>query len=94
MNTSHSEPTLNRLLGRVVIVDMAAPFVILGTLAAHDEQYLIIGNADVHDLRDTNTTRDIYVADSLRLGIRANRKQVFVRLQEVICVSALDDVIV
>jgi len=89
-----STPTFEPLHGRVVVVDMSAPFVILGTLAASNAHCLILENADVHDLRDTNTTRDIYVADSLRLGIRANRKQVFVRLAEVICLSALDDVII
>ena len=48
----------------------------------------------MHDLRDTTTTRELYVIDSRRLGIRTNRERVLVRLEEIVSLSALDDVIV
>ena len=47
----------------------------------------------VHDLRDTKTTRELYVLDSRRYGIRSNRDRVLVRLDEVVSQSALTDVI-
>jgi hypothetical protein len=90
---SDSSPAIQALLGREVVLDLASPFVILGTLSDADHRYLILTAADVHDLRDTATTREIYVLKSRRHGISANRQQVLVRRDEVVSLSALDDVI-
>ena len=38
-----------------------------------DDQYLELVDADLHDFRDSTATREIYVYDSVRLGIRRNR---------------------
>jgi small nuclear ribonucleoprotein (snRNP)-like protein len=88
------ESVLEQLLGREVVIDVAAQFVYLGTLTGADEKYMVLEHADAHDLRDTNTTRELYVVDSKRLGIRRNRERVLVRIEEVVSISALEDVIV
>jgi hypothetical protein len=85
--------SLDRLIGREVVIDTAAPYVILGRLSAWDEQLLVLEQADVHDLRDTTTTRENYIVDSLRHGIRINRRRVLVSRRDVICLSALDEVV-
>ena len=84
---------LNSFVGHEVVLDMIAPFVYLGRLMSCDAHYLVLDEADVHDLRDTTTTRENYVVDSKRLGIRTNRERVVVRLDQVISVSRLADVI-
>lgn len=84
---------LNSLVDQEVVLDMIAPYVYVGRLAACDANYLVLEDADVHDLRDTTTTRENYVVDSRRLGIRMNRERVIVRLDQVISVSRLDAVI-
>jgi hypothetical protein len=89
-----TKSALEQLVGREVVVDVAAQYIYLGTLAGADEKYLVLEQADVHDLRDTNTTRELYVVDSRRLGIRKNRERVLVRLEETVSISALADVIV
>ncbi len=81
------------LEGREVVLDLASQFVILGTLRGRDTQHYIVENADVHDLRDTTTTRELYVRDAKQHGINANRKRVFVRMDGVVSVSNLADVI-
>ena len=85
---------LEPLLGKQVIFDMSSPFVILGTLTGGDESYLTLDEADVHDLRDTTTTRENYVVDSKRYGIRVNRQRVLVRVTEIVSLSVLDDVVI
>jgi small nuclear ribonucleoprotein (snRNP)-like protein len=90
--SEHHDPTLELLVGREVVVDVASPYVFLGKLTGYDHKYLILEEADAHDLRDTNTTRENYVVDSRRLGIRSNRDRVYVRIGDVVSVSALDDV--
>jgi small nuclear ribonucleoprotein (snRNP)-like protein len=83
-----------QLVGREVVVDVASQYVYLGTLAGADEKYLVLEEADVHDMRDTNTTRELYVVDSRRLGIRKNRERALVRINEIVSISALEDVII
>ena len=84
---------LDRLIGREVVLDMASPFVYVGTLAARDQHYLTLTDADVHDLRDTTTTRDAYVIEARRHGVSQNRRTVHVRLDQLVSISALADVI-
>lgn len=90
----NSVDSLQALIGRQVVIDVASPFVYLGRLLEIDHKYLILVDADVHDLRDTSTNRENYVVDSRRFGIRKNRERVLVNLGEVVSLSAMDDVIV
>ena len=56
---------LEELIGEKVVVDLRSEYVALGTLLRVDERFLELRNADLHDLRDTDTTRELYVAESL-----------------------------
>ncbi|MCY2967670.1 MAG: hypothetical protein NT069_29255 [Planctomycetota bacterium] len=85
---------LANLVGREVVIDTAPPYVILGVLTGYDSHHVTLEKVDVHDLRDTSTTREVYVVDSRRFGIRCNRKRTIVARREIVCVSALDDVMI
>ena len=87
------DATFNPYLGRPVVLDVASPYVFAGTLVAVEPHYFVLDDADVHDLRDTATTRELYVLDTKRHGVRSNRKRVLVRREEVVSFSALDDII-
>ena len=63
------------MIGQVVVVDLRSSYVCLGTLAGDDEQFLEMLDADLHDFRDSTATREIYVYDSVRYGIRRNRSR-------------------
>lgn len=89
--SEHSE-SLKELMHREVVIDVGSQYVFLGTLIAADAFYLTLKEADVHDLRDTSTTRELYVVDARRHGIPWNRKQVMVRTHEIVSLSALEDV--
>ncbi len=90
---SDPDAALSELKGRVVVIDVEAPYVYTGTLAELDTHHLVLENADVHDLRDAGTTRELYVLETRTHGVRANRQKVLVRRDQVISISALDDVI-
>jgi hypothetical protein len=79
------------LLGQKVIVDLRSAFVCLGTLHKVEEQFLELRNADLHDLRDTATSRENYVAQSQATGIKRNRKRVWVVRAEMVAIGRLDD---
>ena len=90
---SDPDAALSELKGRLVVIDVEAPFVYIGTLAELDTHHLVLENTDVHDLRDAATTRELYVLETRTHGVRANRQKVLVRRDQVISISALDDVI-
>ena len=84
---------LEDLVGREVVLDARSLYVFIGRLVGADSLYLVLEDADVHDLRDTSTNREVYVIETKKYGIRANRRRVLVRMDEVVSVSKLEDVI-
>jgi hypothetical protein len=84
---------LEDFLGRQVVIDFRSSYVCLGTLYRIDEVYLELRHADLHDLRDTDVTRENYIVSSRDTGIKRNRKKVLLVRAEVIAVSLLSDVV-
>lgn len=84
---------LDELIGQKVVVDLHSQFVCLGTLLRIDPHYLELRNADLHDLHDTDTTREIYIAESRATGVNRNRKRVLLVRAQVVAVSRLEDVV-
>jgi hypothetical protein len=80
-------------VGEQVVLDMIGPYVYVGLLAGEDTHYLLLEEADVHDLRDSSTTREQYVLDCRRHGVGANRHRVWVQKNQVVSLSRLEDVI-
>src|SRR5271168_5415135 len=80
-------------VGHVVVLDLVSPFVCVGLLVAVDRDCLLLEEADLHDLRDTATTREAYVLEVRRHGAIANRRRLWVSIGEVISLSRLEDVI-
>ena len=78
---------------QVVVLDLASPFVAVGTLVDEDHRYLILDDADMHDLRDSSTTRELYVLDVRRHGLGPNRRRVIISRTDVVGISLLDDVV-
>ncbi len=92
MESREHWPLLTPLIGQVVVVDLKSAYVCLGTLVYCDEQFLDLVDADLHDFRDSPATREVYVYDSVRLGIRRNRARVLVRQDDVIAVTRFADI--
>jgi hypothetical protein len=84
---------LEEFMGEVVVVDLRSPFVCCGTLKRADEMWLDMRNADLHDLRDTQTSRELYVAETRTTGVKRNRKRVLLLRAEVVAVTLLKDVV-
>jgi hypothetical protein len=84
---------LDDFLDQKVVIDFRSEYVCLGTLKRYDEQFLELRNADLHDLRDTDTSRENYVAASVETGIKRNRKRIFVARGDVVAISRMDDVV-
>ena len=83
---------LEPLVGSKVVIDLKSPYVCLGTLQKFDDHFLELRNADLHDLRDTQTTRENYVAASQATGIKRNRRHILLVRAEMVAISRLEDV--
>ena len=86
-------PVLEEYIGQKVVVDLRSEYVCLGTLLRIDEHYLEMRNADLHDLRDTDTTRENYVAASHATGIKRNRKKLLLMRSDIVAIARLEDVV-
>jgi hypothetical protein len=84
---------LEELIGQNVVVDLRSPFVCLGKLVRVDALHLELKNADLHDLRDTQSSRENYVVAAVATGIKRNRKRVLVVRAEVVAVARVEDVV-
>jgi hypothetical protein len=84
---------LQELVGQRVVVDLRSPLVCLGTLMRFDDHWVELRDADLHDLRDTQTSRELYVAESRATGIKRNRKRLLLVRADVVAVALLDDVV-
>ena len=82
---------LQELVGNDVVVDLSSPFVCLGRLTAFTEQFLELCDADLHDLRDTRTSRENYIAAAVATGIKRNRQRVLVSRREVVAIARFTD---
>lgn len=83
---------LQELINEQVVIDLRSTFVCMGTLLRVDEHFLELKNADLHDLRDTDTTRENYVAASVTTGIKRNRKRVMIFRSDVVAMARMQDV--
>lgn len=81
------------LVGKVVVVDTDSRFVYLGTLSRVETEFLVMTDVDAHDRRESPSTKEQYIMDTKKFGVKANRKEVSVRKSMVISVSKLDDII-
>jgi len=84
---------LDGLIGQNVVIDMRSEYVVLGMLTGYNDFFLELKNADLHDLRDTDTTRENYVAASAMTGVKRNRRKVYVARQEMVAIGGLEDVV-
>lgn len=84
---------MEEYVGQNVVIDVDSTYVFLGRLKSFSEKTLVLKNADVHDLRDSTTTREAYVREARLHGIQPNRSLVMVQTVQVVSLSLLEDVI-
>ena len=84
---------MENLVGQIVVIDLRSSFVCLGKLTKVMPDYLELKNADLHDLRDTETTRENYIAASAATGVKRNRKKLMLMRAEIVAIARLEDVV-
>ena len=80
-------------VGVDVVVDTTSSYVFIGKLVEATELALTLADVDVHDRAESPSTKERYVMEAKKFGIKVNRKSVTIRVETVMCVSKLEDVI-
>jgi hypothetical protein len=81
------------LVGKTVVVDTDSRFVYLGRLDRVEAEFVVMKEVDVHDRRESPSTKEQYIMDTKRFGVKPNRKEVSIRKTLVVSISSLDDIL-
>ncbi|TET37165.1 MAG: hypothetical protein E3J72_06925 [Planctomycetota bacterium] len=76
-----------------IVLDTATPLLYIGHLVDVDDSFLTLEKVDVHDLSSTPTSKDVYLIDSRKIGVKVNRERVKVRRDLIVSITRLDDII-
>ena len=79
-------------LGQYVVVDTDSDYLYIGKLLGVTGPFITLGEADVHDRRESSSMNEKYILESKKYGIRSNRREVRIRFQRMVSYSLLDDV--
>jgi hypothetical protein len=79
--------------GQYVVVDTDSDYLYIGKLLGVSGPYITLGEADVHDRRESSSMNEKYVLESKKYGVRSNRREVQIRLERMVSYSLLEDVI-
>ncbi len=85
---------LRPLIGEVVVADLAEFYLVIGILVAASDAHLEFREADLHDHREANSSKEVYVLESRTIGVRVNRARLWVPRRQVVAISLITDVVV
>ncbi len=84
--------SLKKYLKKRVVLDTRSSFLYIGLLEKVTDNCVVLTEVDVHDTREGASSKELYVLESKKTGIKANRDRVFISLDYVISFSGLDEV--
>ncbi|MCE9604167.1 MAG: hypothetical protein K8U03_04605 [Planctomycetia bacterium] len=85
---------IETLSGRTVVLDLKTSFIYIGDLESADGEFVVLRQADAHDLRDTPTmTREQYIVRCREHGVAVNRERVWVVRAELTAICLLEEVV-
>lgn len=84
---------LDGFMNREVVLDTRGAILYLGRLVKVLDHFYELADADVHDVLEGRTSKELYVMEARKHGVKKNRKQVYVRKAEIVSISRLEDVV-
>ena len=84
---------LEEFLGQIVVVDTAAPYIYIGTLARVGEHFLTLEDVDVHHVEPGGASKEVYALTARKHGVNRNRLSTKIRVDIIASVSLLKDII-
>ncbi len=91
-NIHSMKEILKKFLKKTVVIDTRSSWVYMGVLKTVLDDAVELTEVDVHDSKDTSTSKEVYVLESRRTGIKSSRDRVFINLDYIVSFSLLEDV--
>jgi hypothetical protein len=76
-----------------VVLDTRGDIIYLGKLVKILDNFYELADADVHDVVVGRTSKELYILDARKHGVKKNRARVYVRKVEIVSISRLSDVL-
>lgn len=83
---------LKKYLNKKIVIDTRSAWVYIGILDEILDNCIVLSEADVHDSNAVQTTKEFYVLESKKTGIKSNRHKVYVNMEFIVSFSSLDEV--
>ena len=83
---------LKKYIKKKIVLDTNSAWIYIGVLDKVLENCVVLSDVDIHDSKETLTSKERYVLDSKKTGVKTNRHKIFVSLDYVVSFSLLDDV--
>jgi len=77
----------------IVIAEIGDGFTVLGTINSIAPTFIEFRDADLHNQHEANSNRDVYALENKQLGVRPNRKKLFIPRDRLIALARLQDVV-
>ncbi|MBA3709662.1 MAG: hypothetical protein H0W83_12680 [Planctomycetes bacterium] len=84
---------LKPYIGCVVVCDLDEFYLVIGTLTDVSDLHLAFVDADLHDHREANSTKEVYVMETRKIGVRVNRARLAIPLHRLVGISRMDEVV-
>jgi hypothetical protein len=75
-----------------IVLDTNSSWTYIGTLEEVTDHCAILSEVDVHDNKDTPSSKEMYIWQSSTSGIKANRNRAFINLDFAVSFSLLEDI--
>lgn len=82
----------SEFIGNDVVLDTATSVVYIGRLESIGAGFYELRDVDVHNCSEGSATKEVYLMETKRHGVRLNRKRVFVKRSDVMSISLLEDI--
>ena len=84
---------MEELKGKEVIVDTDTSYIYVGVLIDLTDDCLIMEKLDVHDRNDLEMSKEKYILETRRHGVKENRKKAYILRERIVSISLLEDVL-
>ena len=78
---------------QIVVCDLREHYLVIGRLVEVGADHLRLVEADLHDHREANSTKDVYLIETKKYGVRQNRARIDIPRVNVIAVCLLTDIV-
>jgi len=84
---------MEKLIGKIVVVDTSTSLVYMGRLREVNERWIEMEEVDLIDLGEIKISRELLLIEKKRDGLKASRGSVMLTSRAIVSISVLEEII-